>query len=47
LRPGRFDRKIQVNLPNIVDREEILKIHAEGKKVVKNINYNALASKTV
>lgn len=47
LRPGRFDRKIQVNLPNIADREEILKIHTSNKKVVKDINYRALASKTV
>ncbi|MDR2411286.1 MAG: hypothetical protein LBD88_01445 [Candidatus Peribacteria bacterium] len=47
LRPGRFDRKIQVNLPNIADREEILKIHAKDKKISKSINYKALASKTV
>jgi len=47
LRPGRFDRKITVNLPNIVDREEILKIHASTRKVEKNIDYKSLASKTV
>jgi cell division protease FtsH len=34
LRPGRFDRKITVNLPNLPDREEILKIHAGTRKVV-------------
>jgi cell division protease FtsH len=47
LRPGRFDRKIQVNLPNIADREEILKIHSSNKKITNNVNYKALASKTV
>ncbi len=47
LRPGRFDRKITVNLPNLPDREEILKIHANTRKVVEWIDYKALASKTV
>ena len=47
LRPGRFDRKITVNLPNLPDREEILKIHASTRKVVGWIDYKALASKTV
>ena len=47
LRPGRFDRKITVNLPNINDREEILKIHARSRKVNKNIDFKVLASKTV
>jgi len=47
LRPGRFDRKITVNLPNLPDREEILKIHASTRKVQKKIDYKSLASKTV
>lgn len=47
LRPGRFDRKITVNLPNLSDREEILKIHASTRKVVSGIDYKSLASKTV
>ncbi len=47
LRPGRFDRKITVNLPNLPDREEILKIHASTRKVVGWIDYKSLASKTV
>ena len=47
LRPGRFDRKITVNLPNLPDREEILKIHASTRKVVEWIDYKSLASKTV
>ena len=47
LRPGRFDRKITVNLPNLSDREEILKIHATTRKIVKDIDYKSLSSKTV
>lgn len=47
LRPGRFDRKITVNLPNLPDREQILQIHASTKKVNWNIDYKSLASKTV
>ena len=47
VRPGRFDRKITVNLPNLSDREQILQIHASTKKIVKEIDYKSLASKTV
>ncbi|MDD3144620.1 MAG: ATP-dependent zinc metalloprotease FtsH [Candidatus Gracilibacteria bacterium] len=47
LRPGRFDRKITVNLPNLADREQILKIHATTRKVEDNIDYKSIASKTV
>ncbi len=47
LRPWRFDRKITVNLPNLSDREEILKVHAKNKKVEKDIDFKSLASKTV
>lgn len=47
LRPWRFDRRITVNLPNISDREEILKIHSSSRKVEENIDYKAFAAKTV
>ncbi len=47
LRPGRFDRKITVNLPNLSDREEILKVHARNKKIEKDIDFRAFASQTV
>jgi len=47
LRPGRFDRKITVNLPNQSDREKILEVHAKNKKVEKSIDFKALASSTV
>jgi len=47
LRPGRFDRKITVNLPNQTDREKILEVHAKNKKVDKDIDFKSLASSTV
>lgn len=47
LRPGRFDRKITVNLPNQSDREEILEVHAENKKIDDDVDFKALASSTV
>jgi cell division protease FtsH len=47
LRPGRFDRKITVNLPNLSDREQILQVHAKNKKVEKDIDFKSLASQTV
>jgi len=47
LRPGRFDRKITVNLPNQADREKILHVHAKNKKVEKDVDFKALASSTV
>ena len=47
LRPGRFDRKITVNLPNQTDREKILEVHARSKKIEKEVDFKALASSTV
>ena len=47
LRPGRFDRKITVNLPNLSDREKILEVHTKNKKIDKNIDFKSLASQTV
>ena len=47
LRPGRFDRKITVNLPNLSDREAILKVHSRNKKVADDVDFKSLASQTV
>ncbi len=47
LRPGRFDRKITVNLPNQPDREQILEVHARNKKVDDDVDFKALAGSTV
>ena len=46
LRPGRFDRQIQVSLPDIKEREAILKIHARSKKLSKNVNMLEVARRT-
>lgn len=47
LRPGRFDRKITVRLPNLNDREWILKVHTDWKKIDSDVDLRSLASSTV
>jgi len=46
LRPGRFDRKVILDLPDINDREEILKIHCRGKPLVPNVDLREVAERT-
>jgi len=46
LRPGRFDRRIVIDMPDIRDRKEILKVHAKGKPLAKNINFSRIAERT-
>ena len=46
LRPGRFDRRIPVELPDLAGREAILKVHAKEVKAEDNIDYNAVARAT-
>ena len=46
LRPGRFDRKVVLDLPDINDREEILKIHCQGKPLALNVNLREVAERT-
>lgn len=46
LRPGRFDRHIQVNLPDIKEREAILKIHARNKNISSKVNLGDIARRT-
>ena len=46
LRPGRFDRQIVVNYPDVKGREEILKIHAKGKPLAANVNLSVIARRT-
>ena len=46
LRPGRFDRKIVLDPPDVHDREEILKIHSKDKPLGKNINFKETAERT-
>jgi cell division protease FtsH len=46
LRPGRFDRQVLVDKPDIRGREEILKIHARNVKISDNVNLKVLAART-
>lgn len=46
LRPGRFDRRIILDLPDINEREEILKIHSRDKKLNSNVNLREIAERT-
>lgn len=46
LRPGRFDRHVNVTLPERKDRLEILKVHFKNKPLEKTVNLDALAAKT-
>ncbi len=46
LRPGRFDRKIVLDPPDVHDREEILKIHSKDKPLEKNVDFKETAERT-
>ena len=43
LRPGRFDRRIPVDLPDLKGREDILKVHAKKIKIADNVNFHEIA----
>ena len=43
LRPGRFDRQINVNLPDVKGREQILKVHARNKPMASDVNFKTVA----
>ena len=47
VRPGRFDRRISIPLPDLKDREEIIKIHMKGKPINADVSVERLAKKTV
>ena len=46
LRPGRFDRRVTIDLPDRNDREEILKIHARAKQFAEDVNFPVIAERT-
>ena len=46
LRPGRFDRKITVNRPDVAGREEILRVHAKNKPLAENVDLKKVAQTT-
>ena len=45
-RPGRFDRQVIVDMPDIKGREEILKVHAKNKKFAPDVDFKVIAKKT-
>jgi len=47
MRPGRFDRRVVLDLPDLEDRKAILAIHARGKPFAKEVNWDAVARSTV
>lgn len=47
LRPGRFDRRVSINLPDLEEREQILKIHTRNKPIESDVNLKKIASSTV
>ena len=46
LRPGRFDRRVTLSLPDVREREDILKVHLNGKPVLSDVNVSTLAKQT-
>ncbi|MBQ3282406.1 MAG: cell division protein FtsH, partial [Atopobiaceae bacterium] len=46
LRPGRFDRQVTVDRPDVKGREQILRVHADGKPVDKNVDFGRIAQLT-
>ena len=46
LRPGRFDRQIQVDAPNMAGRKKILEVHAKGKPIAEGVDLEVVARKT-
>jgi len=47
LRPGRFDRRVMLDMPDKNGREGILKIHAKGKKFISKVNWGRVSDRTV
>lgn len=46
LRPGRFDRRVMIDLPDIKDRKEILEVHAKNKPLAKDVDLHRIAQRT-
>lgn len=46
LRPGRFDRRVMLDMPDINDREAILNVHAKGKPLAQDVKLRAIAERT-
>ncbi|MCE3291796.1 MAG: cell division protein FtsH, partial [Arthrobacter sp.] len=46
LRPGRFDRQVSVEAPDLIGRDQILQVHAKGKPIAQGVDLKAVAKKT-
>ncbi len=46
LRPGRFDRRVMIDMPNVIEREEIIEVHSRNKPLDKNVDKKLIAKKT-
>lgn len=46
LRPGRFDRRVIIDLPDRTERKEILEVHVRGKKLAQDVNLELVATRT-
>ncbi|GAU76100.1 ATP-dependent zinc metalloprotease FtsH [Fusibacter sp. 3D3] len=46
LRPGRFDRQVMIGVPDIREREQILKVHSKNKPTAEDVNYQVLSQST-
>ena len=46
LRPGRFDRRVILDNPDVKGREEILRVHAKGKPLEEDVNFEVVAKQT-
>ena len=47
IRPGRFDRRVVLDMPDVVGRKEILAIHAKGKPFAPGVEWEKVAKRTV
>src|SRR3990167_5549649 len=47
VRPGRFDRRVNLDLPDIAGRKAVLEIHKKGKPFIKDLNWTKVAERTV
>merc|ERR1719469_1402921 len=47
IRPGRFDRRVPVDLPDVKDRREILNVHVRGKPLAKELDLDIIAKRTI
>ena len=46
LRPGRFDRQVTVDRPDVSGRVKILKVHSRGKQIGKDVDFDKVARRT-